>query len=158
MKCTHVRKKLKAYLDHELTQREQGLVRQHLQSCEGCSREAETLAGMWDMLGGIPDIQQSPDVIPWVMHRIDEHEQKSFGWVLFGWIAQLRHSFATATVCAMLLGFVFGFSGIQLIAPAYVNQEVTDESVFFEVFSDQPPASFSDIYNDTIDEEGENLS
>jgi hypothetical protein len=158
MNCTRVRKNLKACLDNELTRQEQAKIRQHLQSCDGCAREAQILSGMWDMLGDMPDIKRVPDLIPGVMHRIYEHEQKVSGAGIFGWLSRLKQSFAAAAVCAMLVGFVFGFSGIKLIAPAYVNQEVADDAVFFEVFTDQPPASFSNIFNDTIDEEGENLS
>jgi anti-sigma factor RsiW len=70
MDCNKVKKRLKAYLDRELPDKETQALQVHIQNCKQCAQEAEVLSRAWDMLLEFPEPETVPDLIPGTLARI----------------------------------------------------------------------------------------
>jgi len=158
MKCTEVRKKMKAYLDGVLSESLQENMARHMQSCQECSREAERLKKTWEALLELPDPGDCPDCTAGVLRRIAQYEEQRSSGGLFAWARQIRISFASAAVYAMLIGFICGFTAAPILPSSQQVQEVQDDEPYFDVFSDFPSSSPGSSYFDTIFEEGDHQS
>lgn len=145
MKCKKAKKILKAFLDNELSAGEHQKVKQHLQACPECSQEAESLSRMWQLLLKIPQEKEVPDVIPAVLRRISREDDRPFLRRIMQWRSSFQGSFATATVLAMIAGFVIGVSGAKYLQVPYLDDE-KEEDFYLEIFSDMPPASIAKGY------------
>jgi anti-sigma factor RsiW len=66
MKCEDVRKLLVGYADRALAETEAGQVREHLDSCESCLHELESLQGDAALLRS----EARPDVPPYMATRV----------------------------------------------------------------------------------------
>jgi len=155
MKCTHVRKKMKAYHDGALSESLRENIARHIQSCQECSREAERLAKTWATLLDLPDAGDCPDCTAGVLSRIAQYEEQREAGGLFAWLPQIRISFASAAVCAMLIGFICGFTMSTMLPSVQQVQESQDDELYFDFFSDLPSSSPVSAYFDAIFEEGD---
>lgn len=72
MKCEDLRELLVAYADRALAETEAGQVREHLDSCEGCRREAELLQADAALLRGEARPEVPAHITVRVMARIRE--------------------------------------------------------------------------------------
>lgn len=155
MKCTGVRKRLQAYLDGALAESLQGSIARHMQSCRECSRAAAGLAETRAALLELPDPGDCPDCTAAVLRRIAQFEEQRAAGGLFAWARQIRFSFASAAVCAMLIGFICGFTMSTMLPPLQQAQEFQDDELYLDVFSDLPSFSPGSPFFDVIFEEGD---
>jgi len=63
MNCTEIQNLISAYLDGELQPKEAQGVRDHLQGCESCQKEFQSLAKTWEMLDEWKDIEPQPGYV-----------------------------------------------------------------------------------------------
>ena len=60
MKCSAFRRNLSAFLDHELNDREEQQMKEHLSQCEACRRETEQMRMMVSIVADTPRPQLPP--------------------------------------------------------------------------------------------------
>lgn len=158
MNCKNAHKKMHENLAGKLPHAELAGLKQHLSTCPDCSLEADRLSQAWGLLLELPASRQAPDLLPGVMYRISQIGEETFTGSVISWIAGLKTSFAAATVCAMLTGFICGFSALEFLSAELQSPDPEADTVYFEVFSDIPPASISNACMSLIHEKGdENL-
>jgi len=157
MRCSKVHKHIKAYLDNELSGDDRQRMQQHLRTCSRCCREAKDVSALWDRLSALPQEKAPPDILPIVMERISDYEQRPFRGKLAVLLTAMRSSFATAAVAAMLIGFFSGFGLAKIQSHKFVTASMDDDPLGLEVFFDTPPSSISGAYTSLFHEEGEVL-
>jgi hypothetical protein len=72
MKCAEIQQLLSAYLDNELTGKEQEHVSQHLTTCAQCSQELNTLKTVSNLVSSLPKISAPDELAKRVRHKITE--------------------------------------------------------------------------------------
>jgi hypothetical protein len=92
-----------------------------------------------------------------VLRRIAQYEEQRQAGGLFAWVRQIRFSFASAAVCAMLIGFICGFT-MSTMLPPLQGQEFQDDELYLDFFSDLPSSSPGSPFFDVIFEEGDSQS
>jgi hypothetical protein len=133
--CKEVRKKLSAFIDHELLPLERSLIEKHLHHCPACAQEEKSLRKINALLDSIPD--ESPASI---FSSIAVHRAAS--WKQCVHIREFLYGYAVAFV-----SFVFKSeydASIKRRYPAYR---------YLRNFDDFPPESLSGIYITLIEEE-----
>jgi predicted anti-sigma-YlaC factor YlaD len=157
MNCKTAQKKIKAYLDNELVHDEREAVKEHLKKCPKCAQEADWVSQTWALLLKLPQEGDIPDLIPSVLDRISQQEQKPFLRRIIEWATNLKPSFATATVFAMIIGFILGAGIANSLSTDYQNREPAGDPLYLDLFSDLPDSSITSAYVSFIYEEGEGL-
>jgi len=76
MKCGKVRRKLVAYLDGELGERQKKLIKEHLEVCDGCRKEAEILIRTSCLLKGWKGVQPSSDLEAKFWQKVFSEEKR----------------------------------------------------------------------------------
>lgn len=82
MNCERVRHLLSAYLDRELSPEEFRLIRAHLVTCAGCTRELEAEAVLKEALAGLETLEAPEDLLDTVMVRLAAEPEPNRRWVL----------------------------------------------------------------------------
>lgn len=72
MKCGEIKKLLSGYLDGELTDRERGLLEEHLRVCAGCAEELRGLRECVEKLGSLEEVKPPADFLSQVHVRLEE--------------------------------------------------------------------------------------
>lgn len=155
MTCKNAKKIIKACLDGELPRDEQEILKQHLKTCPECSQEADSLSKAWELLLELPREKEIPALIPGVLNRISQEEERPFLRRIMEWRTVFQTSFATAAVLAMIIGFIMGFGIAKFLPVSHLNVELTEDPLYLEIFTDTPPSSISDAYMYFISEEEE---
>jgi anti-sigma factor RsiW len=143
MSCTNIRKKIKAYCDGELQAGEATAVKNHIEDCPACSREAAALARTWELLLELPPVREAPDCIPATMARILADEESTLSQKILRWLFPVPASAATA---ALVIGLFIGIGLGRVISTAYLDRLEPDSALYLEVFQDAPPQSIGDAY------------
>jgi len=143
MSCTNIRKKIKAYCDGELPAGEATAVKNHIEDCPACSREAAALARTWELLLELPPVREAPDCIPATMARILDDEEHTLSQKILRWLFPVP---ATAATAALVIGLFIGIGLGRVISAAYLDRLEPDSALYLEVFQDVPPQSIGDAY------------
>ena len=154
MSCATIRKRIKAYCDGELPAGEATAVKNHIEDCPACSREATALAKTWELLLELPQVREAPDCIPAAMARILADEENTLSQKIRRWLCPVPASAATA---ALVIGLFIGIGLGRVISAAYLDRVEPDSALYLEVFQDAPPQSISDAYmkvNYAMEEQG----
>lgn len=164
MRCGKVTRRLLAFLDGEIGEKEKERIANHLKTCRSCGEEAKALSSLWRLLDeGKENIKPFPYFWNKLERRITEvkENQDIFG-KLWEW---LNKAFVPATATAVL---VIGlFIGIQLGEAVYSSiarklnpesislaQREVDESLQLNTLDDFPGESIGGVYY-TLIAEGE---
>lgn len=145
MRCPH-KKKLSAYRDGELSERETWNIRQHLKDCVQCSQELDRLALVDQALGCIRELEPNPFFASRMKNLVYERKPVSI----------FRRSFIPAS--AAILGFAAivlgGYIGHNLYSrQTYKAQEenvVVRDYLGTPVLQDFPQNSFGDTFSDIL--------
>ena len=76
MKCTHVKRRLSAYLDREVSGEDNTFISRHLDTCPGCRQELERLTRLSGDLALIEDVEVQPYFMTRLGQRIADREAK----------------------------------------------------------------------------------
>jgi len=137
--CEEIRKKLSAFIDHELPHLERSLIEKHLQQCLSCRQEEISLRKINDLLDSIPNERPAPTFALKTVHRASSWKQCDY---------VKEHLFRPAVayvLSAVSLVFYFEAGAFKKRAnPAYRH---------LRNFDDFPPESLSSIYIGLIQEE-----
>ena len=155
MKCSDVKKRLKAYHDGEMQPDEMKMFAEHLESCTQCADEAAVISQAWEMLLDLPGGDPAPDLFPGVADRISQGEGKLSGLRISEWFAGLRRPFAEAAALMMLMGFITGFGIAGLFQEGTANGEMAVDSQGEEIFFEMQDSSITNAYMTFIQEDGE---
>ncbi len=91
--CTEFKEQLVAYLDGELSPDAEELVKQHLEQCAECRREAELLAALGQSLEALPRIEPALHHLEPICARLYQHRR----------VVRLRRAAVLVPLAAMLL-------------------------------------------------------
>ena len=148
MKCSEIRKKLSAYLDDEVTDKEKKILSDHLDNCLECRNELQELRGVNKGLQGVGTMEVPPYFFTRLKQRIADQEQ------CVPFIERLRRfALPGFTVVLTLLALVMGNTMARTIYQGIAESEHTTETanVFgIDAFDDYPQGSVSDIYNELL--------
>lgn len=162
MRCPKVKKKLSAFVDGEIKEKEKNKILAHLRTCLSCDQEAKTLFSLQALLEeGKETTQPSPYFLNKLERRIAQLEQKK---IPFGKLLQLiNRAFVPATITAVLiigllvgnhLGEVFYSKVANFLSPTDSSsiQEAVDKSLSLNTLDDFPPESLGGAYTALIKE------
>ena len=150
MKCSEVKRKLSAYLDGEMSERDKKDIAEHVQQCKGCKEELAALSKVMDALGVLEGMEPPPYFITRVRQCVRE-EGKSAPFLEK--IRSVAISFATAAavVVSVLIGNQFGRTLYQSVAPTVASQTAETNDMFgLGTLEEFPDGSLSDIYNELV--------
>ncbi|MFZ5766795.1 MAG: anti-sigma factor family protein [Thermodesulfobacteriota bacterium] len=155
LECLRYRKRLNAFLDKELSEREQSLVERHLTQCASCRAVLDDLQELAPLLASLPT---SP-VPPFLTARIQTAAQARQKQVISGsfsrwwreiWTMQplvLKGATAAALVIGLTMGSYLGWASfrIDLLAPSEVTvcrTEIVDGPLYaFQSLGTAPQGS-----------------
>jgi anti-sigma factor RsiW len=150
MKCSQVRRKLSAYLDGEVSERDKKEIDGHLQQCKGCQEELAALSGVSDSLGIMAGMEPPSYFMTRVRQCIrEEVKPRPF----LGKVRSIVFSAATAfaVVVSLLIGNQVGRILYQSVAATGESQTAETTDVFgLGTLDEFPDGSLSDIYNELV--------
>lgn len=152
MKCSQVKKKLTAYLDGEVSEKEQEIISEHVKSCIACRQELEVLTVVSRTLDEVVDVEVTPYFRAHLKTRLRDvkiGEEKPFSFL--EWIR--RATFPVAAAALFLFSIVAGGQLGRTIyqATAQTNQVQAAEIDYIagiSGFEEMSDVSFSEIYED----------
>jgi len=144
MDCNKAKKRLKAYLDRALPDKEAQALQAHIQNCPHCAQETAVLSRAWDILLELPEPEIIPDLLPETLARIRSLQKESLWEKLSRWLTLIPGPAAAAT--ALALGLYFGTSIGTSISQIYSTPQEQEDPLYLEIFNDVPPQSIGDAY------------
>ena len=154
MRCHRIQKRLAAYQDGEVSEKERERITAHLEGCPACRSAYAELEQAWQSLETIPGIEASAGFERRLFERInavpDPHTWWSFHWVPR--VDRWRLAPAMAAILLLVGTVLGGYLGNALVsgfssAPAQVQASWADaDIVSFRVFSAAPPGTLGDGY------------
>lgn len=141
MTCQAVAPKLSAFLDGELPSADETLVRHHLEICEPCAAECESLASAWERLGELPRVEPHAHLWPGIEARLTPETARR-GWRRWRRFPAMA---ALALVAGLLLGLQVGAVVVSRPAsPTRAANESDGDSLHVQYFGDVFPGSLPD--------------
>lgn len=147
MKCKRLRRKLVAYLDGELREKQKLLIKKHLSQCAECRKEAHLLNESFCLLKGQDYLKPSEDFLANLWERIYSLEKRQLlPQAIFG---RLVHAaLPAAAAAALIIGVLVG-SSVEKIIPSEtvkLEEERYLTSIGLDSFQDLPTGSLPEIY------------
>ena len=147
MKCKRIRRKLVAYLDGELREKQKLLIKEHLTKCRECKKEADLLNKSFYLLKDQRRLKPSQGFEANLWERIySTEEREPSPQAIFERLAHLL--LPAAVVAALIIGVVVGNS-VEKIIPSQtveLEEERYLTSIGLDSFQDLPTGSLPEIY------------
>jgi len=144
MKCAEIHKRLKSYLDGQLPGYEAEKIRQHINDCQSCSREAALLSRTWELLLELPDAPAAPDLVPATLSHLQAESQESlFDKIFRRFIALPVPAVATA---ALILGLFIGAQLGTVISGMNVDIKDAEDPLHLDIFHELPSQTIGNAY------------
>jgi anti-sigma factor RsiW len=142
MNCTHMEKKLVAYLDGKLHTAERRQFEAHLAVCAACRERAEGFRSVWDVLDELPALAPSPAFDASVRARVEQEPRRAEFW---SWIVPSpRMAFAaTALLIASIWLSSFQPARVPVTHPAGTAIQNTEAE--FGMINDLPVLEDYDV-------------
>ena len=147
MKCRIVRKRISAYLDGELPERDELSAREHLSSCTSCAEEYQSMSFPWEMISAIPRTHPHGSLWPKIEKGLQQELRVDTAlWHLASW------PFCAVAVCVLAAGL---YVGLNLGGLAMNNEtrqgtrlgsarEAAEKFENVQYFGDAPPGSLAE--------------
>lgn len=164
--CKKVRKKLIAFLNHQLEEDKAKEIEQHLSGCSSCRKEEEELRATWNLLGRFPIDKEFPDISNGILEYIGREGQQ---YSLFQRFME-KITLIPAPALSLLIFFLAIPPGTLLGKNLYFalsgsyqrslreTQIVYAEDLPLDVFSDFPEQSLGNVYVNLVPESSEEES
>ncbi len=147
MKCKRLRRKLVAYLDGELEEKQKLSIKEHLTKCRECKKEADLLNKSFCLLKDQQRLKPSQGFEASLRERIYSTEEKQLlPQAIFG---RLVHAALPAAVAAVLIIGVLVGGSVEKIIPSQtvkLKEERYLTSIGLDSFQDLPSGSLPEIY------------
>ena len=148
MKCKKIRKKLVAYLDGELGEKQKLLIKRHLLECAECRKEVDLLSRTSCLLKNQPRIKSSLDFDVNLWRKINSLEKRE---ITPHPLKRVAYIILPAAVAAALIIGVFMGNLVEKLTPSQnVNTPNLEEeylsSIGLDSFEDFPPGSLPQAY------------
>ncbi len=124
MKCFKVRRKLVAFLDHEISHRKKANIEEHLDSCIHCREELNILSRVFDSSSLCEEIEPSPQFRNAVMQSIETQKKKTVSFMEF-FRFRMNRPLPKIAVLVLLVGL--------LIIPAVVIKSSAATKILINV-------------------------
>jgi anti-sigma factor RsiW len=154
MKCRIVRRKLIAYLDGELRERQRILIEEHLSQCDKCREEAGLLVKTSNFLKNWENIEPSENLEANFWRRVSsEKEREALSQPILRQLT--RFALPAAVAAALTAGVILG----NLVGKTMSSQAVSSweeeyvSRVGLDSFQDSPSGSLSEVYFNLASEE-----
>jgi len=145
MKCKKIRRKLVAYLDGELDEKQKLLVKRHLLECTECEKEADLLSKTSYFLKNLQRLMPSEDFEANLWKKIYFVEKKEVRPYLLRRVAYII--LPAAVAAALIIGVFRGNLVERITSSQNVNlEEEFLTSVGLDSFQDFPPGSLPQVY------------
>ena len=146
MKCKKVRRKLVAYLDGELKEKQNFLIEEHLSKCAECRKEVDLLSRTFYFLKNQEHPKLPEDFEANLWRRIYSQEKRQVTPQVLRRPVYLILSAAVAA--ALIIGVVLGNFLGKVIPSQNVNLEEEEylTSIGLDNFQDLPPGSLPQVY------------
>lgn len=144
MKCAEIHKRLKLYLDGQLPGPEAEKIRQHINGCQPCSREAALLSRTWELLLELPDAPAAPDLVPATLSRLQAESQESLFDRIFRRLIAIPVP-AAATV-ALIVGLFIGAQLGTVISDIDVDIKDAEDPLYLDIFHELPSQTIGNAY------------
>jgi anti-sigma factor RsiW len=147
MKCSQVQRKLSAYLDGEVADKERKVIEEHIKTCTHCSEELASLTELGTTLEGLEGIQVPAYFRTHVTQRIKD--QISLQIPVIEKIRRMVFPIAAtaAFVISLLFGNYIGRSLYRDVAEITPKESSEIAGVFgLNSLSEFPGGSLSDVY------------
>jgi len=158
--CKKVRKKLIAFLNHQLEEKKANEVEQHLDTCPLCKKEAEELRLTWNLLDRLPIDKDFPDLWNGILERVEKEGEKVS--IFQNFIEKVTRIPAPAFCLLIFLlaippGTLLGKNIYYILHPQYQRdtQSAYPEELPLDVFDDFPGQSLGNVYLNAISESSE---
>jgi predicted anti-sigma-YlaC factor YlaD len=154
MTCSEIRKKLPAFLDGEVSEKEKRLISEHLESCGGCRKELEKLTQISDIL----DVMDEVHVLPFFMTRLKQRiaDQRAQRRAYVPFIEWIRHAFVPVAVTALIfVCFLVGSNLGKVLHQERVESMVASKTETIDALgvtslADFPEGSLGWAYNSLL--------
>jgi len=145
MKCKKIRKKLVAYLDGELNEKQKLLIKRHLLECAECRREADLLSKTSCLLKSERRLVPFEEFEVNLWRRIRSAEKRE---TVPHFLRRVAYIILPAAVAAALvIGVMMGNLVGKIIPSQNVNlEEEYLSSIGLDNFQDFPPGSLPQVY------------
>jgi anti-sigma factor RsiW len=148
MKCKRIRRKLVAYLDGELEEKQKLPIKEHLTKCRECKKEADLLETTLYLLKDQQRLKPSQgfEASLWEKVHSSEEEKQLLPQAIFGRFSRLI--LPAAVAATLIIGVVVGNSVEKIIPSQTVNlgEEKYLTSIGLDSFQDLPSGSLPEIY------------
>jgi anti-sigma factor RsiW len=152
MKCSKVKKKLTAYLDGEVAEKEQQIISEHVKSCASCQHDLKALEHVSRTLDEVGDVEVTPYFRAHLRTRLrDEKANNKQPSPFLEWIRKITIPVAAAAL------FIFSIvAGGQLGRVMYQETARTTQTQGAEIdyiagisgLDEISEVSFSEIYEE----------
>lgn len=156
MRCRKVTRRLLAFLDGEIGEREKERIARHLKTCGVCGEEAKTLSSLWTLLDeGKETITPSPYFWNKLEQRIAHAERDAnvFGKL---WERLNRAFIPAAVTAALIIGLFIGTRLGEVVYSSIANtinpenlslaQEAMNQSLSLNTLDNFPRESIGGVY------------
>jgi len=133
--CQQVKNLLSPFIDHQLTSSEQGLVEAHLERCEACQRELESLRAVVNLVHRVPLV--SPPRSFTIAEAVPKRRA-----------APVAVFSAATAVAVLFLAFFFVSDALNLFASEVpVAEQFREDAVMLEGAPDVAGAGYETVEN-----------
>ncbi|MBU0567406.1 zf-HC2 domain-containing protein [bacterium] len=139
MKCKRVQRRLSAFLDRELKEREEKEIKTHLPGCSSCSKELKEMSSAWNLLLELKPVESPAYLIQRTIAEITTARGKVSWWQEI----LLRPAPVLATIAlGILIGGLLGQSFYS--NNNYLGEEFAS-SIYLDSFEEFPEGSVGEI-------------
>ena len=152
MTCSQVKKKLNAYLDGEISEKEQQSISEHITSCASCQQELEALKIVSQTLTDVDDVEVTPYFRMHLKNRL--RDERTGGEKTFSFLEWIRK--VTIPIAATALFVISIIAGGQMGRIIYQQTAQATQTQAAEIdyiagmggLEEISGTSFSEIYEE----------
>jgi anti-sigma factor RsiW len=149
MRCRAIQRKLSAFLDGELSEKQTARITRHLSRCTACAQEAASLSSVWEALGESQEIVPSPYFWTHLSARIAQAEEGRFS--LGGMWGTLNRLLIPATgIIASVVGLWLGGMLHNLYERPSERREQVASVLHVDALDDFPSESIGLAYMELV--------
>ena len=155
MRCRRVRRRLSAFLDGELSEKQASQMAEHIAACPDCQQEVASLSSVWEQLGERREVDPSPYFWTRLRARIAQAEERRFSLDhVLGMLSRLL--VPATTVAASVVGLWIGGALYDIYGEDRLDPwEQAATVLHLDALDDFPAESIGLAYMELVSDQGE---